>query len=57
MEAAGFDTYVFNEILEQGEFPSGIVITFQVMAVSGMSAGDPDSIGPVHKSGQDELGG
>ena len=38
MEPTGFYTHIFNEIFEEGEFSSGIIITFQVMAVSRVSA-------------------
>jgi len=38
MESTGFHPHVFDEILKEGEFSSGVVITFQVMAVSRMSA-------------------
>ena len=55
MESAGFDTHVLDEIFEEGEFSSGVVITFQVMAVSRMSARDPNSISPLSKSCQEKL--
>jgi hypothetical protein len=35
---------MFHQILEQGEFASGIIITFQVMAFTGMSPGDPNTV-------------
>jgi hypothetical protein len=35
---------MFHQILEQGEFATGIVITFQVMAFTGMSPGDPNAV-------------
>jgi hypothetical protein len=35
---------MLHQILEQGEFASGIVITFQVMAFAGMSPGDPNTV-------------
>lgn len=57
MQSISLNSHVLQQVCKQGELPTGIIITFQVMAVSGMSAGDPDAIGPVHKSGQDELGG
>jgi len=47
---------MFEEILEQGELASCVVITFQVMAVSGVSPGDPDAVGSVPESGEDEFG-
>ena len=56
LQAAGFDPHVLHEILEQREFAAGVVITFQVMAFSGMSPGDPDAVGPLAQRGQEELG-
>jgi len=47
---------VFQEIFQEGEFASCIVITFQVMAVSGVSPRDPDTIRTVAEGGEDELG-
>jgi hypothetical protein len=37
METAWFYAHMFNEIFEEGEFSPGIIITFQVMAVSRVS--------------------
>jgi hypothetical protein len=56
VEPAWFDAHVLNEVLEQGEFSSGIVITFQVMAVTRVSSGDPDSIRTLPESCQKKLG-
>jgi len=47
---------MLDQILEQDEFPSGVVITFQVMAVSGVSPRDPDPVRAVPEGGQDKLG-
>jgi hypothetical protein len=55
MEPAGFDTHVFYEILKQGKFPSGVVITFQVMAVARVSAGNPDTVCTLSESCQKKL--
>jgi len=38
MEPTCFYTHIFNEIFEEGKFSPGIIITFQVMAVSRVSA-------------------
>jgi len=38
MQATGFNPDMFQQVLEQDKFSSGIIITFQVMAVTGMSA-------------------
>jgi hypothetical protein len=46
---------MFKEAFQQGEFSPGIVITFQVMTLSGVSPGDPYPVGPVTKSIQDKL--
>jgi len=56
MEPAGFDTHVFYEILKQGKFSSSVVITFQVMAVARVSAGNPDPICTLPESCQKKLG-
>ena len=56
MKPAGFDTHVFYEILEQGKFSSGVVITFQVMAVTRVSAGNPDAVCTLSESCQKKLG-
>ena len=56
MESPWFDTHVLDEILEQGEFSSGVVITFQVMAVTRMSAGDPNSVGTLPEGSQEKFG-
>jgi hypothetical protein len=46
---------VLNQILKQCKFASGIVITFQVMAFSGMSPGNPDAVGSFPQSCQEKL--
>lgn len=46
---------MFQEPLEQGEFSSCIVVTFQVMAIAWVSPGDPDPIRPMAESGQYKL--
>ena len=56
MKSAGFDTHVFYEIFEQGKFSSGVVITFQVMAVARVSAGNPDAVCTLSESCQKKLG-
>jgi len=45
-----------HQILEQGEFAAGIVITFQVMAFTGMSPGDPNTICTFTQGCQEEFG-
>jgi hypothetical protein len=45
-----------HQFLEKGEFPTGKIITFQVMAFAGMSPGYPDSVGPFPQGGQGKLG-
>jgi hypothetical protein len=56
MKSAGFNTHVFYEVLKQGKFPSGVVITFQVMAVARVSAGNPDPVCTLSESCQKKLG-
>ena len=55
LEAAGLDPHIFNKVLKQRKFSSGIVITFQVMAVSGMSPGHPDAVCTLSEGGQNKL--
>jgi hypothetical protein len=45
-----------HQILEQGEFAAGIVITFQVMAFTGMSPGDPYAVCAFTQCRQKEFG-
>ena len=47
---------MFHQVVEQGKFTTCVVITFQVMAFSGMSAGHPDRVGPFPQGGQGKLG-
>jgi hypothetical protein len=56
MKPAGFDTHVFYEIFKKGKFSSGVVITFQVMAVARVSAGNPNAVCTLSKSCQKKLG-
>jgi hypothetical protein len=37
MDAARFNTHVLQQALQEGELATSVVITFQVMAFSGMS--------------------
>jgi hypothetical protein len=46
---------MLHQVLKQGKFTSGIVITFQVMAFAGMSPGYPDTIGALAQSGHEKL--
>jgi hypothetical protein len=55
LEAAGLNPHIFNKIFKQRKFSSGIVITFQVMAISRMSSGHPDAVCALSKSGQNKL--
>ena len=56
MQSARFNAYVLQEILKQGEFSSGIIITFQVMAVTRVSPGDPHPVRTMSEGGQQEFG-
>jgi hypothetical protein len=47
---------VLQQVFQQGEFASGIVITFQVMAFTRVSPGNPDSIRTLPEAGQYEFG-
>jgi hypothetical protein len=55
MQPPRFDTDVFKEIFQEDKFSSGIVITFQVMAVTRVSPGHPHAIRSMSKGGQNEL--
>jgi len=46
---------MFYKVREEGEFASGVVITFQVMAFTGMSPGHPDSIRALVQGGQEKF--
>jgi hypothetical protein len=55
VQAIAFDTHQFHQIGKKGKFSPGVVITFQVMAVSGMSPRNPNTIGAVSKCRQGEF--
>jgi len=55
LETAGLDPHIFNKIFKQRKFSAGVVITFQVMAISGMSPGHPYTIRALPEGGQNEL--
>jgi hypothetical protein len=50
VETPRFDAHVFQQSFEQGKFPSGVIISGDVMTVSGMASGYPDPIRPAKKS-------
>jgi hypothetical protein len=56
LQAAGFDSHVFHQILKQGKFATGVVITFQVMAFTGMSPRYPNPVCSLPQGGQKEFG-
>ncbi len=45
MKPFGFNSHVLQQVFHEGEFSSCVVITFQVMAFTRMSPGDPYCIG------------
>jgi hypothetical protein len=47
---------MFHQIFKQREFATGVVITFQVMAFTGMSPGNPDAVRTFAQGGQKEFG-
>jgi len=55
LEAAGLNPHIFNKVFKQGKFSSGIVITFQVMAISGMSPGHPYAVRALPEGSQNEF--
>jgi hypothetical protein len=46
---------MFQKILQKGKFSSRVVITFQVMAITGVSAGHPHTVCAVTECGQYEF--
>lgn len=56
MESSRFYADMLQQIHKQGELASCVVITFQVMTVSGVSPGDPDPVGTVPEGRKDEFG-
>jgi hypothetical protein len=56
MQAVRLNSHIFGQIFKQSKFAAGIVITFQVMAVSGMSPGHPHAVRAVSECSQNELG-
>ena len=54
--ARRLDADMFQEPFQQREFPSCIIITFQVMAIPWVSPGDPDAVGPMTQGRKDEFG-
>jgi hypothetical protein len=56
VKSSRFQADMFEQVLEESELASCVVITFQVMAVSGVSPGNPDPVGTMPESGQDEFG-
>jgi hypothetical protein len=55
MKPSRFQADMFEQVFEKGELASCVVITIQVMAVSGVSPGNPDPVHTVPESGQDEF--
>jgi hypothetical protein len=47
---------MLHQILKQGELSSCVIITFQVMAFSGMSPGDPNAVRTLTDCGEKKLG-
>jgi hypothetical protein len=46
---------MFHKVFKQRKLSTGVVITFQVMAFTGMSPGDPHPVGALPKGGKGEL--
>jgi hypothetical protein len=55
LDSTGLDSHEFHQILKQGEFATGIVITFQVMAFTGVSPGYPDAVSTFPQGRQKEF--
>ena len=50
-----FNPNVLQQVFQEREFPTGVVITFQVMAFARVSPGHPNPIRTVPERGQDEF--
>jgi hypothetical protein len=46
---------MFKQVLQEHKFPTGVVITFQVMAFARMSPRHPNRIGAFAQGGQSEF--
>jgi len=55
MKSTRLNACMFQQVFHQSEFSAGIVITFQVMAFTGMSPGYPDRISALSQARQNEL--
>jgi hypothetical protein len=55
LKTAGFGSHVFHQVLKKSKFAPGVVITFQVMAFSGMSPGYPDTVRSLPQSREKKL--
>jgi hypothetical protein len=56
VDTTWLETHIFHKVLEKNKSSSKIIVTFQVMAVAGMSPGHPYPIGPFPQSGQNQHG-
>jgi hypothetical protein len=55
VESPRFQADMFEQVFEESKLTPCVVITFQVMAVSGVSPGNPDPVGAMPESGQNEF--
>jgi hypothetical protein len=56
VDAILLDAHMGRQVFKQGKFSTGVVITFQVMAFTGVSPGHPDGVRPLPQGCQCELG-
>jgi hypothetical protein len=56
VQASGLNSDVFQQVLEDDEPPSGEQIATDIVAVAGMSPGDPDAVHSLAEGLQDKLG-
>jgi hypothetical protein len=56
VDAVFIDSHECGQVAKQDKFPTGVVITFQVMAFSRMSPRNPNCIGTLSQGGQGEFG-
>jgi hypothetical protein len=56
LDPPGFNTGVLQQVFQQRELASCVVVAFDVVTISRMAARNPDTIGAMPQSGQDEFG-
>jgi len=55
METAWLQAHIFYKVLKEHKSSAGIIITFQVMAVTRVSPRNPHAIRPMPEGGKNKL--